>query len=141
MHEAQSMLQTPAEQLAIARRHQKAAAGKHRRGANQRLEALIAFGNRMSGKREVCGICGDFAEMLDYPSRSLVDRIIELTTTVVAVYSLAQRVADRNIGFDGRPHLIPDKPDAQRVTVESGQQLTCFEAEFCIEAQRTVIVR
>jgi len=35
--EAQSMLQTPAEQLAVARRQQKAAAGKPRRGANQSL--------------------------------------------------------------------------------------------------------
>ena len=82
------MLQTPAEQLAVARRHQKAAAGKPRRGANQRLEALIAFGDRMSGESDVCGITGDFAEMLDYSSRLLVDRIFELTTTMVAVYSL-----------------------------------------------------
>src|SRR6516165_5670647 len=133
------MLQTPAEQLAVARRQQKAAAGKPRRGANQRLEALIAFCDRMPGESDVCSVAGDFAEMLDYSSRILVYRIIELTTTMVAVYSLAQRVARRNIGFDSRPYLIPGKPDAQRLTVEFRQQLTGFKAELCIEAERTVI--
>jgi len=91
------MLQTPAEQLAVARRHQKAAAGKPRRGANQCLEALIAFCDRMPGESDVCSVSGDFAEMLDYSSRILVYRVIELTTAMVAVYSLAQRVARRRL--------------------------------------------
>ena len=78
--------------------------------------------------------------MLDYPSRSLVYRITELATPMVAVYSLAKSVARRNIGFDGRPYRIPGKADAQRLTAEFRQRLTCFKAELCIEAERTIIV-
>ena len=48
--EAQPVLQTPAEHLAVVRRQQKATTGKPRRRTNQRLEALVGFGDRMSGK-------------------------------------------------------------------------------------------
>src|SRR5712691_6010872 len=56
MREAQAVLQTPAKQLAIARRQQKTSAVEGRCGADQRLEALVGLGDRVPEKCNIGSI-------------------------------------------------------------------------------------
>src|SRR6516162_8824709 len=118
MHKAKSVLQAPTKQLAIARRHQKSAAGECRCGADQRLQAGVALGNGMTEKGDIRAIGSGLAEVFDYPRRPLLNRIRELAAAMMPVHPLAQGVTGRQIGFRSWPHLVARKADAQRLAVE-----------------------
>src|SRR5947208_2505676 len=93
MHEAQAVCQTPAKQLAIARRQQKPASGESRGGADQRLQTLVSFGYCVREECDIRGIGRHGAEMLGDARRSLTDRILKLAAAMMAVNALTQRIA------------------------------------------------
>src|SRR3974377_1639277 len=74
VHEAEAVLQAPAKQLAVARRHQKAAARKGQRGTDQRLQTLVGLAYGVPKKCDVRGIGGDRPEMLADAPRPLPAR-------------------------------------------------------------------
>jgi hypothetical protein len=69
VHQAQAILQAPAEQLAIAGRQQKSAAWEVRSRTGQRLQTLVSLGDRMGKERNTGGVGGDLPEMLDNARR------------------------------------------------------------------------
>ena len=85
-------------------------------------------------------IAGDFAKVLDDPSRALLNRIFELTTAVVAVDPAAERIARRDVGFNRRPHVVPGKAEPQRRAVKFRDRLAGFEAELCVKAQGAIVI-
>src|SRR6266446_3114037 len=130
--------QTPAKQLAVARRQQKTPAVEGRCGADQRLEALVGLGDRVPEKCNIGSIGCDFAEMLDDACRPLLDRIAKLAPTIVPMDPLAQRVAGSQIRFCGRPHVVTWKSDAQGRSVQLRNRLAGLEAELGVQAQRSI---
>src|SRR5690349_21398398 len=64
MDQAHFVLQAPAEQLAVARRHQNPAAVEARCCPDQRLEAVVGLGDGMRKEGYVAAIGSDFTEML-----------------------------------------------------------------------------
>src|SRR5882757_2064220 len=48
LHQAESLAETPAEQIAVARGNQEAGAQKSRRCRNQRLQRLVRFSDRVA---------------------------------------------------------------------------------------------
>src|SRR6266404_1263301 len=140
MREAETVPQTPAKQLPVARRQQKTPAVEGRCGADQRLEALVGLGDRVPEKCNIGSIGCDFAEMLDDACRPLLDRIAKLAPTIVPMDPLAQRVAGSQIRFCGRPHVVTWKSDAQGRSVQLRNRLAGLEAELGVQAQRSIVV-
>ena len=94
----------------------------------------------MSEEGDVGTIAGDFAEVLDDPSRPPLDRILKLTTAVVAVNPMAKRVAGRDVGFDRWPHVVARQAQSQRPAVELRDRLARFEAELHIQTEGTIVI-
>ena len=114
--------------------------GKAGGRSDQCLQAIVGLGDGVSEEGDVGAVGGDLAQMLDDPSRPLPDRITELTTAVVPVDPLAQRVASGDVAFHRRPHLVARQADPQRLAVELRHRLARLESELRIEAKRAIVV-
>src|ERR671923_103942 len=90
---AETMCQTPAEQLAVARRQQKARPDERRGGPDQRLELGVALTHGMAGEPEHRGIAGEPVPVLDHRRGTLRNGLPEFAMPIMAVDVAAQRIA------------------------------------------------
>jgi hypothetical protein len=93
----QATVEAPLEHFMVSRWEQKAWSGKRRRRTDQRLEALVGLGDRVSKEGDVAGIAGDPTHLLDDPCGFRVDRLAQLTAAIEAMLPAAQQVTRRNV--------------------------------------------
>src|SRR5919108_1611763 len=86
---AEAICQTPAEQLAVARRQQKARPEECWGGPDQRLELGVALAHGMAHEPEHGGIAGETPLVLDHRRGAGRDGLQEFPTPVEAVDAAA----------------------------------------------------
>src|SRR4029450_5738806 len=93
LHHAETVRQTPAEHLPIARRQENPWPDELCGGTNERLELSVALAHSMAREPQDSGIARETILVLDHARGATRDRLQEFATAVMAMDATAQRIA------------------------------------------------
>ena len=85
VHDAQSLLQTPAQKVGVAHRHQKARSRELGGCRDQCHQVVIGFRDGVAEKADAGCVSGDSVASFDHLGRSLSDRVTQFAATIVPV--------------------------------------------------------
>src|SRR5580704_3893140 len=85
LNDAQSVLQAPAQQDAVTRRHKNSRARKRFPRGNQRLQVCVGFCRGMAEKREMRRVSGDAASALYHACGALFNCLRQLDASIESV--------------------------------------------------------
>src|SRR5512132_2515012 len=111
---AETMRQTPAEDLAVTCRQQKAWPDARRGGPDQRLELGVALAHGMAGEPEPGGIAGEPVLVLHHGRGAVHDGLPEFTMPIMAVDATAQCIAAVEIPLGGLTDRVARNLHGQR---------------------------
>src|SRR5688572_32940130 len=116
------MVQTPTEQLPVAGWQEEA--GTRERGCrpDEGFQRFVRLADGMAKERDRRGIAGDTPPALDEGRGSLLDRIEQFPTTVMAVDLHTDLIAGVQITLGGWAHGVPGNLHGEGCPLHSGQR-------------------
>src|SRR5687767_12267087 len=130
---AEAVRQTPAEQLPIPRRQQKAWSHERRGGPDQGLEIGVTLAHGMAREPDHGGIAGETALVLDHGRGAVPDGLQQFTTPIMAVDAMTQGVAVGEIRLGGPAHRMARDLHGQRWPLQGDERLADLEPERRIQ--------
>src|SRR5262249_53525901 len=137
--DAEPLVQAPAEQLSVPRRHQEARPKKGWCHPNQGLQVIIALGNGVVEPPDTGRVSGDSPLTLDHMGHTLLDGVEEIAPSMVSVDPQAELIAGGEIFRACWPDVIAREAEGERRALHRGERLARVKAELRIERERAVV--